>query len=149
MSQSEPPATGSSLSDTDRINALERTTVSLEGSVSSLAETVKIQGRQMSEGFKKLDNNISELAQRVVNVRPGVTVTQVLIGVAATITTIGTLVVIFGAIVTGILFLAAGQSRDAAADAADPVEARVAEVEIAVAVLQRQAEMNSAGESSP
>ncbi len=143
MPAATPAPTVSSMSDTDRINALERTTVSLEGTVGTLVETTKAQGlqiheqgEQMKAGFAQVNQNLTQLAGQIGNVKPGVSVVQALMGVVAAIAAIGTLAAIFGGVVTGILFLAGSQASDVAAAKIAPIQVRLVEAEKAVAISQ-------------
>lgn len=82
--------------------------------LSDLASIVREQGTQMVEGFGRVDKAIGNLATQIASVPKGMSVMQLMGIFAAMITATGVAAGIFGASVTGILFLAGAQSSQVA-----------------------------------
>jgi hypothetical protein len=107
-----------------RISRVEAEVQSVARSVSDLVQVVKDRDERAERQHGETQRAIRGLAEQ-----RGVSLSQILIGMASFVAAVGTFVAIAAAVITGVLYLAANQSKDASRMAVDRVEPRIAAIE--------------------
>lgn len=117
----------------------------VEAEVGSLARSVGdlVNAMASSEERSERQHADTQKAIRAIADQRGVSLSQILIGMASFVAAVGTFVGISGAIIAGVLYLASNQSKDASRLAVDRVEPRIAHIETALGQLSGQTEHNT------
>lgn len=117
----------------------------VEAEVQSVARSVGdlVSAMSTSEERAERQHTETQRAIRALTSQRGVSLPQILIGLASFVAAIGTFVGISGAIIAGVLYLASNQSKDASRMAVDRVEPRIAAIETEMGELNASTRHNA------